>query len=202
MRAVVLTVVDETLRVTAAAVLDHALAQPPLLGGGRLVCVDGLTGSGKSTLAAAITLAASARVATVHLVCSDDLLDGWNGLGAIGPRLRNYVVGPLASGHPARYRRYDWEEGGFAEEHVVAPMDLLVLEGVGTGDRSLRSRRATLVWMDIDQEVGLARAIARDGETLRVHLEEWARDEQRLSWSDLTRQRADLLVDQDGRLIS
>lgn len=201
MRAVVLTAVDETVRASANAVLDHALAQPPLLGGGRLVCIDGLTGSGKSTFAAALASVASTRVATVHLLGSDDLLDGWGGLASIGPRLRNYVVGPLASGHPARYRRYDWQEGRFAEEHVVAPMDLLILEGVGTGHPGLRSRRATLVWVDTDRELGFARAIARDGEGARAQLEEWARDEQRLSLADLTRGRADLLVDGSGRLV-
>ena len=46
---------------TVAAVLDHALAQPPRLGDGRLVCVDGPAGSGKSTLARAVAEAGQAR---------------------------------------------------------------------------------------------------------------------------------------------
>ena len=193
---------DETLRATATAVLDHALAQPPLLGGGRLVCVDGLTGSGKSTVAAAIALAAAERVGTVHLIRSDDLLDGWGGLASIGPRLRNYVVGPLASRHPARYRRYDWDEGAFLEEHVVAPMDLLVLDGVGTGHPNLRSRRATLVWADADEELRLARVVARDGERWREHLVAWMRDEELLCWQQRSRPTADIVVDETGRLTS
>ena len=46
---------------TVAAVLAHAAAQPPLLGEGRLVCVDGPAGSGKTTLAAAVAEATGAR---------------------------------------------------------------------------------------------------------------------------------------------
>lgn len=191
---------DDALRATATAVVDHALRQPPLLGGGRMICIDGLAGSGKSTLAAAVA-AAGARAGTVHLLRSDDLLDGWGGLTSIGPRLRNYVVGPLASGHPARYRRYDWETGAFAEEHVVAPMDLLVLDGVGSGHPSLRSRRATLVWVDADDELRLARAVARDGERWRPELEAWTELEERLGWAGV-RRWADLVVDDSGRLVT
>lgn len=191
---------DDALRATASAVVDHALRQPPLLGGGRMICIDGLAGSGKSTLAAAVA-ATGARAGTVHLLRSDDLLDGWTGLASIGPRLRNYVVGPLASGHPARYRRYDWETEAFAEEHVVAPhLDLLVVDGVGSGHPGLRSRRATLVWVDADDELRLARTVARDGERWRPQLEAWMELEERLGWARV-RRWADLVVDDSGRLV-
>ncbi len=166
-----------------------------------MVCVDGLTGSGKSTLAAALATQAAALVDTVHLLCSDDLLDGWGGLASIGARLRNYVVGPLASGHPARYRRYDWEKDRFAEEHVIAPMDLLVLEGVGTGQRPLRSRRAALVWCEAGPDLRLERAVARDGERWREHLEEWMRDEDRLGSLSRLPPGPDFTVDASGRLL-
>ena len=121
---------------TVAAVLDHALAQPARLGDGRLVCVDGPAGSGKSTLARAVAEAGQSRVPSVHVIHTDDLLDGWRGLPGLGRRLFDDVVAPLAAGRPAQYRRYDWVAGAFAEEHVVAPMDLLVLDGVGTGHPS------------------------------------------------------------------
>lgn len=165
-----------------------------------MVCVDGLSGSGKTTLATAIANVAATRVDTVHLLCSDDLLDGWSGLSSLGPRLRNYVVGPLASGHTARYRRFDWELDAPAEEHVVAPMDLLVLEGTGCGHHCLQSRRATLVWVDADDDVRLERAVARDGEEWRPHLVAWMAGEERLSWARSIRPRADLRADDHGRL--
>lgn len=191
---------DDALRATATVVVDHALRQPPLLGGGRMICIDGLAGSGKSTLAAAVA-ATGARAGTVHLLRSDDLLDGWTGLASIGPRLRNYVVGPLASGHPARYRRYDWETEAFAEEHVVAPhLDLLVVDGVGSGHPGLRSRRATLVWVDADDALRLARTVARDGERWRPHLQAWMELEERLGWARV-RRLADFVVDDSGRLV-
>ncbi len=82
----------------------------------------------------AVAEAGQARVASVHVIHTDDLLDGWRGLPGLG---RSCSMTTWSSrwrpARPARYRRYDWVAGAFAEEHVVAPMDLLVLEGVGTG---------------------------------------------------------------------
>ena len=152
---------------TIAAVLDHALAQPPRLGDGHLVCVDGAAGSGKSTLARAVAEAGQDRVASVHVIHTDDLLHGWRGLPGLGRSLHDDVVEPLAAGRPARYRRWDWVADGFAEEQVVAPMDLLVLDGVGTGHPLLGQRRATLVWVEADDELRLARGLERDGGAMR-----------------------------------
>lgn len=192
---------DAVLRATATAVLDHALGRPPLLGGGRLVCIDGPAGSGKTTLAAAVVDAATERVDTVHLIHADDLLTGWDGLPGLGPRLRNYVVGPLASGHPARYRRYDWELEAPAEEHVVAPMDLLVLEGCGTGHRALRSRRATLVWVEAPESLRLARGLARDGEAVRGQWLDWMAQEPLVIGTGAQRRDVDLRVGEVGALV-
>ena len=62
---------------TADRVVALALARPPTLGDGRLVCVDGPAGSGKTTLAAGIAARTGAPV--LHM---DDLYPGWSGLRA------------------------------------------------------------------------------------------------------------------------
>jgi uridine kinase len=187
---------------TVAAVLDHALAAPARLGNGRLVCVDGPAGSGKSTLARAVGEAALARLATVHVIHTDDLLDGWRGLPGLGRTLHDDVVAPLADGRPARYRRYDWLEGAFAEEHMVAPMDLLVLDGVGTGHPSLAPWRATLVWVSADADLRLGRGLERDGEAMRPEWERFMVDEAEDFQRNGTRDRADLQVDEIGRVVA
>lgn len=190
---------DSPVRATAEAIVAHALDRPPLLGGGRLVCVDGLAGSGKTTLATAVASAATAYVETVHVLHTDDLLTGWDGLRGVGPRLRNYVVGPLASGHAARYRRFDWELMGPAEEHVIAPMDLLVLEGCGSGHRSMASRRAALAFVSAPDPLRLERVLARDGRALRESLLAWMADEARYLGDG---RDADFRVDDRGRLLA
>jgi uridine kinase len=182
----------------AEVVLRRAYAEQPTLGRSRLVCVDGRAGSGKSTLGRAVHDAAS-LTGTSALVHLDDLLEGWSGLARVSETLARDVIAPLSEGRPGEYHRYDWHLGRFAERHVVDPVDLLVVEGVGSGASSYASLVTTLVWVEAPDELRLARGIARDGEALRSQWLQWMADEDALFARERTRERADVLVDGTGR---
>lgn len=195
----------------AQAVLAHALAHPPRLAGGRLVCVDGPSGAGKSTLARAVVEGAGrgpgsvpgSVLGGVRLLVMDDHYEGWDGLPTVAERLRREVLAPLAAGRPGRYRRWDWVAHAWAEEHVVEPVGLLVLEGVGAASRAWADLTTTTVWVDAPTDLRLARAVARDGEASRPHLERWARSEAEVLPREGARERADLLVDgASGRVVA
>lgn len=181
----------------AEVVLWVAGNRQPTLGDTRLVCVDGRTGAGKSSLGETVHEAAS-TIGSSALVHLDDLLDGWRGLDKVSHTLERDVLVPLRAGRPGRYRRYDWVRGEYAEEHVVDPVDLLVVEGVGSGATSYSSWITTLVWVDAPADLGLARSVARDGEALRPQLLQWMRDEDALLARERTRDRADVIVDGTG----
>jgi len=175
---------------TAAEVVALALRRPVTLGAGRLICVDGPAGSGKSTLAAEVlALRPEAR-----LVQLDDLYDGWDGL----PRLADQLDGllrPLAEGRAGCYRRYDWLAGRYAENHLVAPGPLLVLEGVGAGSLGHADLTTVLVWVDAPHDIRMSRSLARDGETFAPHWARWAVGEAEHFARHDTRARADLRLD-------
>jgi uridine kinase len=181
---------------TVAAVLEHARSRRALLGGGRLVCVDGPAGSGKTTLATALAEATGARV--LHM---DDHYEGWAGLGEAPSRIRDEILVPLAEGRPGFYRRYDWHRGEFAELHAVEPSDLLVLEGVGSGSRELAAYRSTLVWVSAPPDLRLDRGLTRDGEAAREHWLRWMDDERAHFTAHGTREAADVYVDHAGGLV-
>lgn len=181
----------------ARLVLGLALQRPARLGGTRLVCVDGGAGSGKSTLAEALVEEAG-RNGSAHLVHLDDLLDGWEGLFEVAGSLAEQVLEPVRSGRPGRYRRYDWHARGFAEEHLVPPTDVLVVEGVGSGAAAYASLVTLLVWVEAPAHLRLARGLARDGEALRPQWERFMADEERLFAREHTRERADVVVDGTG----
>lgn len=182
---------------TAAEVVDLARSRPATLGQGRLVCVDGPAGSGKSTLGEAVHRAASAE-GTSTLVHLDDLLDGWGGLGDVATTLEHSVLLPLCDGRRGSYRRYDWHREQFAEEHPVDPVDLLVVEGVGSGASTYAELVTVLVWVEAPDDVRLARGLARDGEGLRPQWERWMVDEAAMFARERTRERADVVVSGDG----
>lgn len=173
---------------SAARVLELARGRPPGLGGTRLVCIDGPAGSGKSTLAGAV-----AGIADCTVVRMDDLYPGWSGLFSVEPEVLGLLT-PISRGAPGRYRRYDWDAGEYAEEHHVGVPDLLVLEGVGSGNRAWANWCSALVWVEAAPEVRFARGIERDGEAVRAQWIAWTADEERLFAAEGTRQRADLVV--------
>lgn len=189
--------VPATVRPVAEQVLTATLARPPALPGTRLVCVDGPAGSGKSTLASVLAELA-AEHGSVHLLHVDDMLEGWRGLPGALPRLARDLVDPLRAGRPGSYRRYDWAAGRFAETQTVDPVDVLVLEGVGSGGSAYDDAITTLVWVEVPRDLRLARGIARDGEQVREHWLTWMSDEDGVHARERTRERADILVDGTG----
>lgn len=186
---------DEAVDLT----LRHALERPPTLGTGRLVCVDGPAGSGKTTLADALVVAARRRVTSVGLVHLDDLYQGWSGLGAeVTTRIEDGILRPLAEGGLVRYRRWDWFIDDWAEEHLVDPVALLVLEGVGSAARAYDDLVTTRAWVSAPRELRLRRGLARGDVGVIEQWERWLDDEARLLASERTRERADVIVDGTG----
>jgi chloramphenicol 3-O-phosphotransferase len=177
--------------VALADVAARVLGAAPTCGPTRLVSVDGPSGSGKSTLAARLA-AALGDPPVLHM---DDIYPGWDGLADAVPLLHDQVVAPLAACRPARYRRYDWVRGEFAEEHDLGVPPLLLVEGVTAGARAVAAPATLLVWVEAPPDERFRRGIARDGEAYRPHWERWARQEQAHFAADGTRDRADLVVD-------
>lgn len=177
------------MSVLAREVLERALERPPTLGSGRLVCVDGPAGSGKTTLAAALH-ALQPRSQVVHV---DELLDGWGGLRGLPARLDPLLL-PLARDEPGRYERYDWVAERFTGWVPVEPGPLLVVEGVGSGNRRHAALCTVLVWVEVDDELRLRRGLQRDGEAMRPHWERWMLEERQVFVDEDTRARADVVV--------
>jgi hypothetical protein len=176
--------------VTLADLVATVGRRDPRLGAVRLVCVDGPAGSGKSTLARALGDALAAPVLGL-----DDLYEGWAGLDGVAERLDEQVLGPLAAGRPGRYQRYDWHAGRFAEWHDLPVPEHLVLEGCGSGARSIADHAVLLVWVEAPADLRLERGLARDGAHMRDHWLRWMGLEAVHFAREGTRARADVVVD-------
>jgi uridine kinase len=167
---------------------------PPRLGDVRLVAVDGPSGAGKSSFADRLGAALGAPV--VH---TDDLLDGWDDQFTFWARLESSVLEPLRNGRPASYRRYLWHRGEFGgKPRVVAPAEVVLVEGVSSARRVIRPELSLAVFVCAPPDLRLARALARDGGhevAFRAYLERWRLAEDRHFAEDDTAAHADLLVD-------
>ncbi|MEU6394423.1 AAA family ATPase [Streptomyces sp. NPDC046939] len=154
--------------VPLAPYAERLRALPPSCGPVRLVGIDGHAGSGKSTFATRLAEAlGGAPVLRLDDLASHDALFAWT------DRLREQVLVPLSRGDAAHYETYDWHARRFDAVRVLAPADVVLVEGVGAGRRALRPSLARLLWMDMPPETAWARGRARDGAAQESFWDGW-----------------------------
>ena len=158
----------------------------------HLICIDGPAGAGKTTLAGRLH-AAEPDSAVVHL---DHLYDGWGDpLGEdFAQRLLDQVVEPWLAGSGPHYQRYDWEIGVFAEWVSLPYTRVLIIEGVGAGCAQVRRHASALYFLEVDPLAAWERVVARDGEHVAAHLEQWQRKEAAHFIANRTREAANIVL--------
>ena len=161
----------------------------------RIIAIDGRAGSGKTTLASRIESRwADRNVLTIHM---DDLYDGWE--NALSERLTRTLVQsialPASLGKSFSYRKYDWIEKRFEKTIECEVPDLLILEGVGSGQKSVRQYLDQLIWTETDSETGLQRVLRRDGDYLETEMRVWQMRESEHFQRDNTRDCATIRID-------
>ncbi|GAB3498489.1 AAA family ATPase [Flexivirga lutea] len=174
--------------------LDQVLARVRSIGGRPVVlAIDGRSGSGKTTLAAAVC-AALGDACVIHL---DDIYPGWDGLAATPPLLVAQVLVALRRGEPATYRRFDWEQGTFADALTVPRTRFVVVEGAGSSVGIARRYADVRVWLEAATSVRRRRGLDRDGEAYAPHWQRWADQEDAVFGADRTRDHAHLVFRTD-----
>ena len=157
-----------------------AISQAPLsCGQSTVIAIDGPAGSGKTSLASRISeqLAAMDKSsATIHM---DDLYHGWSdALGAtLTQKIEQSVIPGLASGQVYHLPRFDWNEGKEGGLRTYLPSEIVLIEGVGAGQRSLRNCEALLIWIEVPDELGLERVLSRDGSEISALVEQFQIDQ-------------------------
>lgn len=135
-----------------------------------VVLIDGGAGSGKTTLG--IQLRDSWR-GPVHLVSLDDVYPGWSGLADGSRAVHTTILRGLRPG----YRRWDWALGARAEWVPLDPDRALIIEGCGALTPHSSALATLRIWCHLDADTRRDRAIARDGDTLARHWDDWAAQE-------------------------
>jgi uridine kinase len=178
----------------AGLVVDLAASRPPTLGDGRLICVDGPAGSGKTTLGRAIAERTGAEG-----INTDELMEGWGGFDTVTAQLTALVTA-LADGRTGEYHRFLWGHGRFDDAVThVEPGPWLVVEGVGSAEPAISAHITALVWVEVDDDLRLARGLERDGVHMEPEWREFMPAEREIFARDRTFERADVLVDGTGR---
>ena len=159
-----------------------------------VISIDGPAGSGKSTLAGEIARAFSGTY-SVEVVHLDQIYNGWHDalsvelfekLAALIQAQLNKQVSELGI--------FDWSLNTFTGSKQIKPVQLLIIEGVGSCNQLIREKLTTSIWLDIDQSTGLNRVLARDGEQIRDEMLKWQAMENKYFADDLTREKAEFIL--------
>ncbi len=138
-----------------------------------IIAIDGPAGAGKTTLATNLHLALYPNF-TSTIIHMDDLYDGWD--NALTPELSKTLIS-IAISHQQNKQisisKYDWLRSTFLPAEVIPPAQLLILEGVGSGQRAIREYLTALIWIDIDRDSGLNRVLERDGNAIKDPMQKW-----------------------------
>jgi len=159
-----------------------------------VIAIDGPAGAGKTTLAARFfdEFSTSKTVALIHM---DDLYDGWE--NALDDRLTSKLTG-IVDAFAAHSRFsipiFNWATMRFDLSQTIEPSDILIIEGVGAGQKVVRDYGAILYWLDIEAEVGLARVLERDGYEIESQMKQWQLDQDAHFLRDNTRANANHIL--------
>ena len=109
-------------------------------------------------------------------------------------KILQYLVSQHEAKSPAKIRRYNWESSSFGQSEELPVCDLLILEGVGCGDKELQDHLVALIWMEIDPADGLKRVIDRDGAQVKAEMEKWLGTQAEYFLQHSTREKADFIL--------
>ena len=159
-----------------------------------VLAIDGPAGSGKSTLAGEIAraFAGTYEIEVIHL---DELYNGWD--NALSEELFLRIAQLIAAqraGKATDLAIYYWSAAAFSGSREVKAVQFLIIEGVGSSSHLLHANLTTSIWLDIEQSVGLARVLERDGDEIRCEMVKWQKMESEYFARDLTRERADFIL--------
>jgi uridine kinase len=159
--------------------------------GMTLLAIDGPAGAGKTTLAAKLETEYSAH-STVRVIHMDDLYNGWeNSLGNALMEILDRITSAHLAGRECTIKIFNWHLMKFDREEIVSPTDYLIIEGVGAAQAIVREAGAITYWLDIDNETGLQRVLARDGAHLEQQMRQWQIDQAIHFATDQTRENCE-----------
>ena len=161
------------------------MAQTP-----QIILIDGPAGAGKTTLALKLQTERSCQV--VHL---DSVYNGWE--DALTETLTQNLlslINAFKAGLTYELPIYNWEQRKFVETRTIRPDNCLIIEGVGSGQSAIRDHASSLYWVEVDEEIGLARVLARDGDAIAEEMRVWKVREAEHFKKERTREFADFII--------
>ena len=159
----------------------------------QIILIDGPAGAGKTTLS--LELLQQFNPESCELIHLDYLYDGWeNALTESLTRVLIELVVAFKNRVAFDLPVYNWERMAFESTRRIEPVDTLIIEGVGAGQSAIRGYAEKLYWVEVDEEIGMQRVLARDGAHLEREMRLWKEREAKHFIDERTRDFADFII--------
>lgn len=167
------------------------------VGNATLVTIDGPAGSGKTTLARKLSDYFKVLEISHLVIHADDLYKGWDdALGeSLTKTLTESVLPGIASNHAYFLPRFDWVLNEYSHPFYELPARLVIVEGVGSGQRVMRAQAAVCIWIEVNDEIGLIRVLNRDGAGIRKQMHNFQIAQRAHFATEKTKESADFRFD-------
>jgi hypothetical protein len=156
------------------------------------ISIDGRSSNGKTTLAVRL----AALVPGSAVVHTDDVA-WWHSRFGWDDLLVDGIIEPLRAGHDVWYRPPAWDARGRSGAITISSRaPVVIIEGVGSGRRSLRDRLDAVIWVQSDLDVSNQRNAARvaAGELDRDGYDGWMAEEVPFQTEERTWEYANVIV--------
>ena len=177
--------------------IEDLLLEPARCGFTHVIAIDGRAGAGKTVLAQNLSLYLSQN-RSVEIVHCDQIYNGWE--LALGSNLTETLIATLkmvATGQRVDLPIFNWQKGEFDSVRSFEPPDVLIIEGVGSGQRAVRKVASITIWLDINPTIGLRRVLERDGYQIQAEMENWQVSEEQHFLVERTRENAHFIFSTD-----
>ena len=132
-----------------------------------VITIDGPAGSGKTTLAKDL----ESEFQSIHTIHMDDLYEGWS--STLTPQLTLKllrILDGVKKQDEVIYAPFDWGSGKLEIEIRILAPKYLIIEGVGSGQSAIRNLVSLALWIEVPDQMGLARVIDRDGPSVAEYM--------------------------------
>jgi uridine kinase len=159
-----------------------------------IIAIDGPAGAGKTTLASNIHLALYQNF-TSTIIHMDDLYNGWEkALSVELTEVLSYIAQAHSQSQPISLSKFNWADSTFSPAEPIDDAQLIILEGVGSGQSAIREYLSALIWIEIDESKGLSRVLERDGEGIRKQMQKWLMTQEQHFALEKTENAADFVL--------
>ena len=137
-------------------------------------------------------LSAELNCQVVHL---DDHYNGWDeALGSGLTEVLLQIVENFVNGRASVIPTYNWHLAKFEGSKEISAAEILIIEGVGSGQSRIRPFASKLYWVETEPEIGLARVLERDGADYEERIKTWQIREANHFHVERTREFADFII--------